>query len=990
MSLKPSSLSSVGQRYHDFEVTKVMKIPELHCELRELIHLPTGAQVMQIHNDDPENLFCLSFQTCPDSSNGVAHVLEHTVLCGSAKFPVKDPFFAMSRRSLNTFMNAFTGADFTCYPASSQVHKDFYNILEVYLDAVFHPVLHEFSFLQEGHRLEFTDPENSNSPLEHKGVVFNEMKGALVSAEARLDEAMHQALFPDVTYGFNSGGDPKEIPSLTYQELSEFYLKYYNPSRCLFFFYGNMPLEPHLDFITKYALTDVKKADPLPSIPFQKRFDAPRYLTMEYPVGPDDTASEEMIAFGWLTCHILQQQELLALSILEIVLLGNDAAPLKHALLQSGLCKQVSVMLEDEMNEVPITIILKGCKVGSTHQIEEVMKKTLQELMKTGIPLQLIEHAMHQLEFARSEITGNHAPYGLSLFMRSALLKQHQGHPEDGLKIHSLFDHLRKITLEDSSYWTRLLKTYFIDNTHRVCITMSPNPKLGVQEAKEERLSLEETKKELTPGQVEHIVEQAKNLLVFQEKQENHDVDVLPKLTLEDVPAISRDYPLICEESHGLTLYHHNCFTNEIVNAALIFPLPHIPEEDLLLLRLLTVFISQMGCGGRNYVDNLEYIQANTGGFWANIALNAQADSPGICRPTFEIRSKSLYRKANKMFPLLRDVAFGIDFKDLARFKQVLLKHYTALHSNLPQNALRYASSLAASGLDLPGKLSNLWLGLDYYLAIKKLASGDDAAIKHLAERLEAFQNRILGLEDATVLMTCSATMANELKHHRFYGLPDIPRKSYPRWQGDYSVKPVHSQAKTLALPLAYTSYAFKTIPYVHPDAAALTLAASLFDNLVLHPRIREQGGAYGAGALDNSLTGAFCFYSYRDPNISSTLDAFQEAMDTVVDGKFQERDLEEAKMEAIQGLDAPVAPGSRGDVAFSRLQEGRPMAVRQLFRNRLLSATKQEVISAVSNHVVPQSKSGVTIVFAGTELLQKENETLAAEGKPRLPVYEI
>ncbi|HEY4831486.1 MAG TPA: insulinase family protein, partial [Waddliaceae bacterium] len=211
------SLNKVGQKYNDFEVIRVVDLPEIHCQLNELVHHPTGAKVMHIANDDPENVFCLSFQTIPENSKGVAHILEHTVLCGSQKFPVKDPFFAMIRRSLNTFMNAFTGADFTCYPAASQVPRDFYNLLNVYLDAVFHPNLKELSFLQEGHRLEFADPANPESPLEYKGIVFNEMKGAMATPDSRLDEALHSCLFPDLTYGHNFGGNPEEIPNLSYQ-----------------------------------------------------------------------------------------------------------------------------------------------------------------------------------------------------------------------------------------------------------------------------------------------------------------------------------------------------------------------------------------------------------------------------------------------------------------------------------------------------------------------------------------------------------------------------------------------------------------------------------------------------------------------------------------------------------------------------------------------------------------------------------------------------
>ncbi|HNA62978.1 MAG TPA: insulinase family protein, partial [Rhabdochlamydiaceae bacterium] len=291
----------VGERYKDFLVQKVVKLDELQATLLELEHVHSGAIVMQIENDDPENLFCLSFQTLPSSSNGVAHILEHTVLCGSRKFPVKDPFFAMTRRSLNTFMNALTGADFTCYPAASQVEKDFYNLLDVYLDAVFHPHLRRESFLQEGHRLELTNPKDLNSPLVWKGVVYNEMKGAMAPADTRLWHTMMAALVPDLTYSHVSGGDPAVIPSLTYEELIHFHETYYHPSRCLFFFYGNLPLKHHLDFIEERVLKSATQLAPLPALPRQKRFKHPLIREGSYPVSEDDVENMTMTAWGWLT-----------------------------------------------------------------------------------------------------------------------------------------------------------------------------------------------------------------------------------------------------------------------------------------------------------------------------------------------------------------------------------------------------------------------------------------------------------------------------------------------------------------------------------------------------------------------------------------------------------------------------------------------------------------------------------------------------------------
>lgn len=991
MPTKPSRLNAVGQTYHDFKVTKAIEIPELQCFLRELVHLPTGAQVMDIYNDDPENFFCLSFRTLPDSSNGVAHILEHTVLCGSEKFPVKDPFFAMSRRSLNTYMNALTGSDFTCYPAASQVHKDFYNLLEVYLDAVFHPKLDELSFLQEGHRLEFAIPQDSESPLEYKGVVFNEMKGALATPSARITEAMNAALFPDITYGYNSGGDPKNIPDLSYNELIAFHQTYYLPSRCLFFFYGNMPLEGHLEFISKHILKNAKEVPPIPAPPLQQRMTQPKRLILEYPLSADEDPNDKtLISFGWLTCHILEQQELLALNILEIILMDTDASPLKLALLKSGLCKQAGAYMEDEISEVPMVITLRGCNPENADPLEEVILKTLKEVMEKGIALELIENAMHQLEFFRSEITGNHAPFGLSLFMRSALLKQHNGHPEDGLMIHSLFDQLRRTNLENPHYFSELIKKYFIDNTHFVRIVMVPNKLLGALESQEEKLKLQTIQNELNTTQKAHIIQKSSDLVRFQKRQEEEDVDILPKITLDDIPKTVRQYPLTIEKQGKLQLFHHNCFTNGIVYADAFFDLPAISQEDLPLVRLLTVFISQVGCGGRKYDELLDYIQAHTGGIGAYLTFNIQATNHDKFFPSLGLRGKALHRKVNKLFPLMHDMIRSIDFSNHGRLKEVLLKHYTSLHSSLQQSALKYAMNLSSSGLDIPSKIANAWYGLDYFWAIKELVENIDSNIGHLAEKLTHLHSQLFGLENPDLVLSCNAAIYDELKRHDFYGLQNMDTKSFKPWSGEYLLSKVPNQGRIIATPIAFISKILKTISYTHPDAPALSIAAAMFENITLHIRIREQGGAYGGGCVNNAMAGSFCFYSYRDPNISKTFEAFDEAIRTVVSGDFTETDLEEAKLEIIQGQDTPVAPGSRADVAYAWLREGRTTEMRQSFRNRLLKMTSQDIIKAVKKHIVEKYESGISVVFADKALLERENTVLIDQGKPPLVIETI
>jgi len=980
-----------GNYYKGFTVTKSLEIPELQCRLIELVHEASGAIVMHIANNDPENLFCLSFRTLPESSNGVAHVLEHTVLCGSQKYPVRDPFFAMNRRSLNTFMNALTGADFTCYPAASQVEQDFYNLLDVYLDSVFHPLLHELSFAQEGCRLEFANPLDQTSPLEFKGVVFNEMKGSLSSPTTRLIETLNATLYPNSPYGHNSGGDPSQIPNLTYEELLFFHKNYYHPSRCLFFFYGNLPLKKHLEYISYKVLKNVKKLPPLPPIPKLPRFFKPVYKEDFYPLSPDEIAEDKaIIAYSWLTCHILDQISLLALSVLDIALMDNDASPLKLELLRSGLVKQAQSLMDSEVAEIPYGIVVKGCKAKDANAIENVIFNTLKRIAKEGLSQKLIDSALHQLELYRSEITGDSTPFGLSLFSRAALLRQHGGEAEDGLRIHSLFEELRTKFVESPHFLSDLIIRHFLTNNHYVRLILKPSAELASQELEKETQRLRAISKSLTETQIDTIIERAKALEALQEEEDEVKHSLLPKISLDDVPKSARSLSLTQIRSGLLEVFHHNVFTNKIVYADLVFPVADIREEDLWLVRLFSALLPQVGCGLRPYQETLEYLQENTGGIGAFIGLNHQAQDGNQFQPSFHLRGRAMYHKAEKFFSLLFDMATSANFTDRARLKELVLKHNTNLQSSFVQNALKYAMNLSASSVSIAGKIHQAWYGLEYLMQIKKLASNFDTLSDWLIENLERVKDLVLCTKKPHFVLACEQTELAKYLEDGFQGLSDLPGRAFTPWKGAYSLAPLADQGRIISSQVAFTCKVCSSISYSHPAAAAISLAAFLFDNVTLHKRVREQGGAYGAGTVANIMAGTFSFYSYRDPNITTTLQAFNEALHTIQTHDFDESDLEEAKREMIQNLDSPIAPGSRAEVAYSWYREGKTHEMRQAFRDAILQASCTDIVRAVEQHLATAFKEANCVSFAPKELLEKENAKLIAASLPPLHIEKI
>ena len=966
--------TEVGKCYKNFVWTKVHPIEELSCVLYELKHEPTGASIMHIACEDPENVFCLGLQTWPDSSNGVAHILEHTVLCGSKKFPVKDPFFGMTRRSLNTFMNAFTGQDFTCYPAASLVEQDFYNLLEVYCDAVFFPELKEMSFLQEGHRFEFQTPNDATTPLLYQGIVYNEMKGAMSSPDSRMWKAINKHLLPELTYAYNSGGDPDEIPNLTYQGLKDFHAKYYHPSRCTFYFYGNLSIEKHLDFLQTHVFSKVEAVDPLPPMPSQTRFKAPVVVNERYPAQENDTT---IATFSWLTTKPTQVEDTLALTLLDSVLTDNDASPLKRALLESKLCTMADSFLDIETSEIPFVIICKGCQDQDVEPLKNVILNTLERLSHTGIDPQMAQSALHQLEFERLEIGGGGYPFGLSLFFRSGLLKQHGGKPENGLQIYTLFEKLQA-KIQDPQYLGGLIRHYLLDNPHFVQVSLHPDSNLENEEAQNEREKLDRIAAGLSEKEKETIIAKASQLKAFQLENEMQSLECLPKIHLSDVPKETFDYPLQSEDFENLTVFHHETFTNHIIYSSLVFDLPDISEDDLPYVQLLVSILTELGAADRNYAENLSYIQEHIGGISLSLNLHPQRGNCEVLKPALILRGKALMRNRKHLFGLLKDFTLTARVDEEARIKELILQICTHLQQRLNQNAMGYATLLSTSHLSKLGSINDKWGGLTYFKFMERLGRDIDQHMTKLLQKFEQIKKALFHCHKPHLVLSCDQETYEVLKKEHFYGISKLPVTPMVPFSLQPTALQGLSQGRPISAPVAFTSMGFKTIDSNDERAAYISIATELFDNKILHPKIREQGGAYGSGSSYNATTGSFYFYAYRDPQLKNTIDAFQLAAKEIATGNFTEDDLDEAKLGLVQHFDAPSSPGSRAYTAYVWQRENKVLSWRQNFRNKVLTATKKEIVDAVKTALIPKLESGCVVSFASKKLLEKENKKMA------------
>lgn len=974
-SIKYNSYS-VGDTYGNYLFTKIVPIEEICSTLIELEHIPSKATILHIARDDPENLFCLSFQTLPSSNDGVAHILEHIVLCGSKHFPVKDPFFSMHRRSLATFMNALTGSDFTCYPASSQLEKDFYNLLEVYIDAVFHPLITQESFSQEGHRLTL----DSNNALQIEGVVFNEMKGSMSRVETRLWHFIMQHLLSDTPYCYDSGGTPEEIPYLTREQLIAFHKKYYDPSRCLFFFYGDIPIEKHLQYLEEKILHTASAKAPLPTVPKQKQHPKSKYLEGTFPIQKNESLDKQSyIAFTWLTMPIQNQEDLLGLSIIDSILMSTDASLLCHALLKSGCCRQAYSEMDAEMSEIPYIIICRGCDIKDRETLEKIVFSTITDAIQNGFKKSDIDTALHQLELERTEINRGFGPFGLNLFMRAGLLKQHRCAAEIGIKIHELFTNLLE-KVKDPSYLPSIAKKYLIENRYYLCTTFAPDSNLEAREIAAEKAFLHKIEEEMNTEDYEKLRQDAIALEQYHKKMKQQDISCLPTITTDDIPKNPTDFPLYCEKIGNIELFCHHNFTNHFIYFNYTFSLPSLPVTMFPYLSLFTGLLTALGTEGKSYKKQLKEIEAYTGGIEAGVAIYAPIKNPHLLEPTFNIRGKCLFRNRHKALALCKEFVTASRFDEKARIQEVVLQIYTELRQHVQSHPLSFATLDALSPLSDIMFLQERMQGISYYHTIEAIATSFSNKADELYQHLYQLQKSVLHGCDPDLILSIDKSDYEIFQKELL--MQSWPSKRFTAWKPfEKNQKDYRHLGRIVASQVAYNVFAMATISDNHPDMPLIHLATKIMENTTLHPLVREQGGAYGSGAVVNGALGIFYFYSFRDPNIAKTASAFITTLQNISEEKFTQKDITEAILTLIQKFDTPVSPAIKAEIAYGWKRTGKDFAYRKKYRDTILSVSANQIARAVKTHLLPQIENGIFVSYAGQSLLEQSCSPLSDLG---------
>lgn len=939
-----------------FKLLREVPIPALATTLFEYRHRVTGARHLHLAADNRENVFLVAFKTMPEDSTGVAHILEHTVLCGSARYPVRDPFFLMLRRSLNTFMNAFTASDWTAYPFASQNEQDFDNLLSVYLDAVFFPHLHELDFAQEGIRIEPSSTE-PDATLVYKGVVYNEMKGAMSSPHTTLNERVNSYLYPTTTYHHNSGGDPAHIPDLTHAALKAFHQRHYHPGNAVFMTYGDASVLSLQKRFEEQALKHFTGPADAVLGRDEKRYVAPVRVEEAYaPESNEGPQTHHVLA--WLLGPAADVAARFEAHLLSGILLENSASPLRAALEQTelGLSPSALMGLDDQNREMAFMCGLEGSEPEHAAAFEALVLDVLQQVVEQGVPQEHVEAVLHQFELSQREIGGDSYPYGLQLVLNGLNAVLQEADPVALWDIEPSLQSLR-LAIQDPAYVPSLVRRLLLDNPHRVRLTLRPDADLSHRREALEAAQLAAIQSTLSEHDMQGLSERAKALSERQ-AQEN-DLSCLPKVTLADVPANTKSLEPTSINPSGLPVTTYAQGTNGLFYQQLIIDLPALSLRETQLLPVYTALFAELGAGADDYLTMQQRQSAVSGGLRMSLSARTDLMDANAAQAHLVFSGKSLARNESEFQALMSESFTGLRFDEDARIRELLAQLKARWESSVTGQGHQLAASVAARHCSALATFQQQQGGLFGIRFMRQLHQqvGDASQLQSLQAELSALHQRIVSAPRQALLIAEAETLAQHTLAAHWSGLPaHSDQFAGMQWQ-PASLQTVN-EAWLTQTQVQFCAKAYPTVASNHDDAPALMALGGFLRNGFLHRAIREQGGAYGGGAGYDANACAFRFFSYRDPRLSETLQDFDASINWLLSTKHKADQLEEALLGIFADMDKPRSPSGEARQAFHNALYGRTPAQRQQLRERLLAVSIADLQRVAEQYLVPERAS--------------------------------
>ncbi|VGO14428.1 hypothetical protein PDESU_02989 [Pontiella desulfatans] len=951
----------------NFELVRTEEVKELNTMAKIYRHVPTGAEILSMENDDENKCFGIAFRTPPSDSTGVAHILEHTVLCGSRKYPVKDPFVQLLKGSLQTFLNAFTYPDKTCYPVASQNLKDFHNLVDVYLDSVFHPRITPDFFMQEGWHYELESPEDE---LKFKGVVYNEMKGVYSSPDSLLMEASQQSLYPDTTYGRDSGGNPKHIPDLTYEQFKAFHDSFYHPSNARIFFYGDDPAEARFALLEDY-LKNYEKIDPQSGIELQGTLPAPVRVEKPYAVSADDENPKPMFTVNWMLPSPTDAETVFAVNLLDHILLGTPASPLRKALIESGLGEDITGGgIETHMIQMMYSIGLKGVETNDLEKAEALILSTFKELADQGISKDDIEAALNTFEFELRENNSGGFPRGLSLWLKSLNAWNYGADPLELIAFEQPLQTLKQNALKEG-YFEQMIRAYFLDNTHRSTITLVPDAEQAAKVENEEKDRLASIKAGMSGDELNEIVANTKRLLDMQETPDSEEaLASIPLLHRDDLDKTVRIVERETVDLHGTTVVKHNLFTNGILYLDIGLDLHGLDQDDIPYASLLGSALLEMGTLHEDYVSLSQRIAKKTGGIYGTPFLSAVEDSEkGVTR--FFLRGKCMANQTRELLDILHDVLLQPDFNNQERFKQIVLEHKSEMETAIvPRGHSAVMTRLKAHHNEAHW-VSEKMGGVEALFFIRKLASDMDKDWDSVHQRLEKIRQTLLDRSNMLINVTVDPASMADVLHDldRFVeNLPSTGTFSSKEWKRGELPTSEALTAPTMVNYVGCAANLFDAGYKMHGSAMVIT---RYLQTAWLWEKIRVQGGAYGGMCSFDQRSGVFTFASYRDPNLENSLEIYKATGDYLKNLRLSDDELTRALIGAIGQLDSYQLPDSKGYSSCLRHLLDYTDAERQQLRDEVL-ATTQAHFNAFGETLNKAFENNAVSVLCSVEAAEK------------------
>ena len=945
---------------HGFSLRWEQVVSELKSRVRLWEHKQSGAEVLSFCNDDENKVFGVSFRTPPKDSTGVAHILEHSVLCGSTKYPSKEPFVELLKGSLQTFLNAFTYPDKTCYPVASANEQDFYNLVDVYLDAVLHPFITPDTFAQEGWHVE---AESRDAPLIYKGVVYNEMKGVYSSPESVLAEVSQQSLFPDITYGLDSGGKPEKILDLTYDQFREFHRLYYHPGNGRFFFWGDDPEERRLKLLNK-VLSDFKRMEVNSAVPAQEPLPGLRVVEAPYAADEDDEGLG-MVTVNWLLPETTDPVLNFSLQMLDHILIGLPGSPLRRALIESELGEDlIGTGLENELRQMYYSIGMQGVKPENFPKVEALIMDTLRELAETGFSDAEINAAENTVEFALRENNTGRFPVGLAIMLRSLSTWLYDASPLTLLRYEEPLDIIKGRLARGELVFKDMIQKYFLDNEHRAIVRLTPDVTLAARKQKDEEDRLADYKASLSQGQLDEIVARTTQLHALQERPDDPaHLAAIPHLKLADMPKENRNVHKTDGTIGAAPALFHHLPTAGIAYVTLAFDMAALPTRLVPLLPLFSRALSEMGTTKRSYVDLGLQVAGQTGGMDAYPTF--MTSQPGR-KPVshFMVSGKANLDRVDGLADLFREIILDTEFDNLDRFRQMLFEERARQEQHLVPSGHSVVISRLGAVRSVAGGLSELAGGISNMDIVRDWADNLDERWPELLADLNRIRELLMRRSNLIINITQEERYTAKVKQAIESVVEALPDGELPEEKWTVNMPPL-DEALLIPAGVNYVGKGANLYDLGYEFHGSINVILKHLRTAWLWDKVRVQGGAYGAFSSFDRISGAFSFVSYRDPNVERTLKIYDETADYLQNLKLTPSELERSIIGAIGDLDVYQLPSAKGAASFYRHLIGDTREIRQKMRDEVLS-TSVENFRALGDVLAKVAVSGNICLLGG------------------------